>query len=144
MAGTTATIRSFAEKMLVHQRDGIPALNPSQTNLQKKWVKHSLVCAWTAVGIFSPDDAKSRYGVTCPTDGAENNAPSCVGRANGVYCDGRPEFDYNAFEFWNGSLRGGAQCVSGKYCHRTKGTFKSFAQTGTDGRAICFDEPQGD
>lgn len=144
MSGPTATIRGFAEKMLHHQREGIPALNPSQTDLQKGWVKRTLVCAWTAVGVLTPDYARARYGVTCPTDGSEDKAPSCHGRANGVYCDSRPKFDYNAFECVNGSIRGGAQCAFGKYCHLTKGTFKSFARTGPDGRAICFDEPQAD
>lgn len=144
MAGPTATIRGFAEKMLHHQREGIPALNASQTNLQKGWVKHSLVCAWTAVGVIPPGEAKSRYGVICPTDGSETAAPSCEGRANGVYCDSRPTHDYNAFECKNGSIKVGAQCPSGKYCHLTKGTYKSFAKTGPDGRATCFDEPQAD
>lgn len=38
----------------------------------------------------------------------------------------------------------GARCASGKYCYRTQGTFKSFAETGPDGRAVCHDEPQAD
>jgi len=143
-SGSQATMARFAEKMLQHQRDGIPALNPSQTNLGKKWVRYSLVCAWTAVGVLTPEIALSRYGVTCPSDGSEIEAPNCKGRADGVYCDSRPQYDYDAFECRNGSIRGGAQCGSAKYCYRTKGTFKSFAQTGPDGRALCFDEPQSE
>ena len=74
----------------------------------------------------------------------EVQPPNCKGRADGVYCESRPAYDYNAFECRNGSIKTGAQCASGKYCYRTQGTFKSFAETGPDGRAVCHDEPQAD
>lgn len=135
------TIREFADAMITYQV-GQQAGYPTRTDLSPYWVKHSIVCAWTAVGVISPKEALAFHRVTCPSSTAAK--VSCVGKVNGTYCDPNPKLDYASYTCKNGSIVKGKQCVTGQFCHRTSGSFDSFAKTDANGEAQCFTEPQSD
>jgi hypothetical protein len=136
-----ATIRAFADAMITYQVGKQPG-HPTRTDLSPYWVKHSIVCAWTAVGVIPPEQALAFHGVTCPS--ATSAKASCRGKADGTYCDPDPKLDYASYTCKNGSTVKGKQCVTGQFCHRTTGSFDSFAKTDANGDSQCFTEPQSD
>ena len=139
--GGAETMRMLADKMIVYQI-GKQLGHPTRTDLSPYWVKHSIICGWTAVGVLSPEQALAFHGVTCPS--SITAKASCVGKANGTYCDPDPKLDYASYTCKNGSTVKGKQCVTGQFCHRTSGSFDSFAKTDASGDSQCFTEPQSD
>ncbi len=137
------SIRGFADKMIAYQIKNAQLSHPTRVDLSPYWVKHSILCAWTAVGVISSEDARLRHGVTCPYAFGDD-APTCKGKIDGAYCDARPRYDYSAYICRGQSILSGYQCPTNKYCHRSTGSFSSLAQTGPDGRVICHDQPQTD
>lgn len=136
-----STLRMFADAMITYQV-GLQPGYPTRTDLSPYWIKHSIVCAWTAVGVISPEHALALHRVTCPSSLAVK--ASCAGKVNGTYCDPNPKLDYASYTCKNGSIVKGKQCVTGQFCHRTSGSFDSFAKTDANGEAQCFTEPQSD
>lgn len=135
------TMRAFADKMIVYQM-GKQLAHPTRTDLSPYWVKHTILCAWTAVGVIPPNEAAAFHGVTCPE--AHTQAASCKGKVDGTYCDPDVKKDYAAYTCKKGSIVLGRQCQSGQFCHRTAGSFDSKAVTDETGEAKCFAEPQTD
>ncbi len=137
--GGAETMRMLADKMIVYQI-GKQLGHPTRTDLSPYWVKHSIICAWTAVGVISPEEARAFHGVTCPS--AKSLKTDCAGKANGTYCDPDPKHDYASYTCKYGSISKGDQCATGQFCHRTTGSFDSFARTDANGKVQCFTEPQ--
>lgn len=130
--------------MIAYQVGSDP-VHPTRTDLKPYWVKHSIICAWTAVGVFSPEEARAYHNVTCPS--ITSLTPTCAGKRDGTYCDPRPTVDFGSYSCRSGSIVAGAQCASGSFCHRTAGSFDSYAVTNAgngSGAPICFPEPQSD
>ncbi len=135
------TMRTFADKMIVYQI-GKQLTHPTRTDLSPLWVKHAIICGWTAVGVIPPEQAKLFHNVTCPS--SSTAAPSCAGKADGFYCDPRPGSDYASYACKAGSIKAGSQCASGQFCYRTTGSFDSKARLDERGAVKCFGEPQLD
>jgi len=135
------TMRTFADKMVLYQI-GRQIDYPTRTDLTPLWAKHAIICAWAAVGVIPPEQAKLFHNVTCPS--SSTASPSCAGKVDGIYCDPRPGYDFASYACKGGSTKAGAQCASGKFCYRTTGSFDSKARLDENGAMKCFDEPQLD
>lgn len=127
--------------MITYQVGQVKA-HPTQTDLSPYWIKHSIVCAWTAVGVIPPLEALAHHGVTCPSP--LTTVQTCAGKIAGTYCDPDPRSGFASFSCSGKtvSTSSGAQCPTGKYCHRTLGSVHSPAILDTNGKLQCFDEPQ--
>lgn len=135
-----SSIKGFARKMISYQTGKLQQ-HPTRTDLQGRWVRDAVICAWTAVGALTPAETKASYGITCPSSSTLETT-SCANKRDGLYCDSNPKLDGSFIECERASIKRGFQCASGSYCHRKTGSFDSPALTDASGRPTCFAEPQ--
>jgi hypothetical protein len=82
------------------------AANPFKTDLEPLWVKKAVVCAWNAVNVI-PDNEVIHHavGLTCPKAGTV--ARTCMGKADGYYCNPEVACPYDSYQCKNGSVVAG-------------------------------------
>ena len=135
-----SSIKGFARKMISYQTGKLQQ-HPTRTDLQGRWVRDAVICAWTAVGALTPQETKTSYGITCPSSSTLETT-SCANKRDGLYCDSNPKLDGSFIECERGAIKRGLQCASGSFCHRKTGSFDSPALTDANGRPACFPEAQ--
>ena len=97
------SIKGFARKMISYQT-GTLQQHPTRTDLQGRWVRDAVICAWNAVGVLTPEETKRSYGISCPSSSTLDTT-SCANKRDGLYCDSNPKIDGSFIECERGAIK---------------------------------------